>query len=158
MLLKNCTFPTTYPKKHLQKLLRRPRLCRLYLPHPQLVIPCLSFFYFWPSSASFLVLVFPLLTLANTHLVLLFQCIHVALAKWATHLLQLYILYGLGTCNDWIAVQQGQALACHCISSTQAFSRAVTPNETIEVLGILCGTTQTSSKEIFAGQAHVDRL
>ena len=48
--------------------------------------------------------------------------------------------------------------ACHCISSTQAFSRAVTPNETIEALGILCGTTQTSLKEIFAGQAHVDRL
>ena len=36
----------------------------------------------------------------------------------------------------------------------------VTPNETIEELGILqlCGTTQTSLKEIFAGQAHVDRL
>ena len=36
--------------------------------------------------------------------------------------------------------------ACHCISSTQAFSRAITPNETIEGLGILCGTTQTSLK------------
>ena len=36
----------------------------------------------------------------------------------------------------------------------------VTPDETIEELGILCGTTQTSLKEIFAGQAHayVDRL
>ena len=46
----------------------------------------------------------------------------------------------------------------------------VSPNETIEELGILCGTTQTSLKEIFAGttrislkeifagQAHVDRL
>ena len=34
----------------------------------------------------------------------------------------------------------------------------VTPNETIEELGILCGTAQTSLKEIFAGQAHVDRL
>ena len=34
----------------------------------------------------------------------------------------------------------------------------VTPNETIEELGILCGTTQTSLKETFAGQAHVDRL
>ena len=35
----------------------------------------------------------------------------------------------------------------------------VTPNETIvEELGISRGTTQTSLKEIFAGQAHVDRL
>ena len=34
----------------------------------------------------------------------------------------------------------------------------VTPNETIEELDISRGTTQTSLKEIFAGQAHVDRL
>ena len=36
----------------------------------------------------------------------------------------------------------------------------VTPNETIEELGISRVTTQTyaSLKEIFAGQAHVDRL
>ena len=32
----------------------------------------------------------------------------------------------------------------------------VTPNETILELGISRGTTQTSLKEIFAGQAHVD--
>ena len=46
--------------------------------------------------------------------------------------------------------------ACHRISSTQAFSRAVTPNETIEGLGILCGTKETSLIEIFADHAHID--
>ena len=53
--------------------------------------------------------------------------------------------------------------ACHCISlggselpSNQLHT--VTPNETIEELGVLCGTTQTSLKGIFTGQAHVDRL
>ena len=73
ILFKNCTFPTTYPKKYLQKVVEKAQLCRLYLPHPQLVLPCLSFFFFWPSSATFLVLMEsfdPLLTLANTYLVL----------------------------------------------------------------------------------------
>ena len=79
-LFKNCTFPTTYPKlfrfnnyfllkkpnwwnvekkRNYKKLFRRPQLCRDYLTRQQLVLPCVSFFSFWPSSVSFLVLVFP---------------------------------------------------------------------------------------------------
>ena len=44
-------------------------------------------------------------------------------------------------------------------SAPQCFLLAVTPDETIEgLVGILCGTTRISLKEIFAGQAQVDSL
>ena len=161
VLLKNCTFPTTYPKNIYKKLLRRLQLGRLHL---KFLIHCL-FFPAFPSSISDLPL---LLFLFSLSVSILFSILRIYILSSSSSAFMLYspteqpIPSSCTPCmalaHAIIELQCNKAAGMHCISSTQAFSRAVTPNETIEGLGILCDTTQTSLKEIFAGQVHVDRL